>query len=174
MLIDEVNPVLAGFTDSYETGYHLQSYALAANSALLTDVGWLLFWSTLVTDLTKDKLVAAGEVGLSLALHSIGVSLRAVYPLIGRLICNPLFTDELQRYPNLTIGLLNPSRLLSQTLKSEGFTFVKKQALFELPAGLTMMHDCVLASEASCRDLLAADLDRLIAARTFPEKLNEN
>jgi len=45
-LIRDDAPVLAGFTDSFENGFHLQSYSLAANRCLLADVSWLLFWVT--------------------------------------------------------------------------------------------------------------------------------
>lgn len=161
-------PVMAGFTDSYERGAHLQSYALAVNRGLLLDVSWPLFWASLDADLPKVDLVMVGEVGLSTALRSVGVKLRALYPLVGRLMRNPHFSNRIQAYPELVVGRVNPSLFLADLLRAEGFAFVKKLALFALPAGLPLMQACLDGVEPDLLPLIAEDFDRLLIARAMP------
>ena len=61
-------PVLAGLTDSVERNrYHLQSFLLHANRALLQHPAWLRFWLDYSIDGSKDDLINQGEIGLSQA-----------------------------------------------------------------------------------------------------------
>ena len=62
----ELKPVLAGLTDSAQRGcYHLQSFLLHANQALLQHPAWLRFWLQFAVDGSKDDLINNGEIGLS-------------------------------------------------------------------------------------------------------------
>jgi hypothetical protein len=132
-LIRDDAPVLAGFTDSFENGFHLQSYALAVNRCLLADVSWPLFWSSLTTDLPKAELVLAGEVGLSVALRSVGVRLRAVYPLMSDLLQRQSVMADLDRYAKMTIESIDPSLYLAHSLVEAGLPFVKKRLFLTCP-----------------------------------------
>ena len=70
-------PVLAGLTDSVERHrYHLQSFLLHANQALLQHPAWLRFWLHFSIDGSKDDLIDHGEIGLSQALLAAGVVLQ--------------------------------------------------------------------------------------------------
>ena len=164
-LIRDDVPVLAGFTDSFENGFHLQSYALAANRCLLADVSWPLFWSSLTTDLPKAELVLAGEVGLSVALRSVGVSLRAVYPLMSDLLQKQSVMSDLDRYAKITIESVNPSLYLAHTLVDAGFPFVKKMALFDMPSGMRLISQCLQSATPEYRVLLAKDFENLLLGR---------
>ena len=82
-------PVLAGLTDSVERGrYHLQSFLLHANRALLAHPAWLRFWLDYAIEGSKDDLINQGEIGLSQAMLAAGVelnqSLFAWRSLLGR------------------------------------------------------------------------------------------
>ena len=75
-------PVLAGLTDSVQRHrYHLQSFLLHANRALLQHPAWLRFWLHYAIDGSKDDLINHGEIGLSQALLAAGVELQPAYPL---------------------------------------------------------------------------------------------
>lgn len=164
-LIRDDAPVLAGFTDSFESGFHLQSYSLAVNRCLLADVSWLLFWSTLTTDLPKAELVLAGEVGLSVALRSVGVSLRAVYPLMSDLLQRQSVMADVDRYAKMTIKSVNPSLYLAHSLVDAGFPFVKKVALFDMPSGMGLISQCLQSATPEYRVLLAKDFENLLLGR---------
>ena len=57
----ELKPVLAGLTDSAQRGcYHLQSFLLHANQALLQHPAWLRFWLQFAVDGSKDDLINNG------------------------------------------------------------------------------------------------------------------
>ena len=92
-------PVLAGLTDSAQRDcYHLQSFLLHANQALLQHPAWLRFWLDYAIDGSKDDLINHGEIGLSQALLAAGVELHAAYPLVQGLLTDPAMAAELQSY----------------------------------------------------------------------------
>lgn len=160
-------PVLAGFTDSFERGYHLQSFGLVANAALIRDVGWSLFWSCLDldSDLDKHDLVGVAEIGLSEAMASIGVELRPLYPLLGRLMLAEESSADLSPYPNMSLETLNPSLYLDRTLRRQGWCFVKKMRLFEQPLSLAALQDILAGLDPGLRERLRADLIGLMRGR---------
>jgi len=169
-LVEDGDPMMAGFTDSYELGCHLQSYGLVANRDLLADMAWLLFWSALDTDLPKHELVQAGEIGLSIALRSVGVQLRVLFPLLGRLMLHPGYREEIVPYENFTVDRINSSLFLANVLRREGFGFVKKLAMFALPTGKDLIRSCLEDCGPVDRPRLIEDLDRLLMARVMPEE----
>ena len=55
-------PILAGLTDSAQRNcYHLQSFLLHANQALLQHPAWLRFWLHYAIDGSKDDLINQGK-----------------------------------------------------------------------------------------------------------------
>lgn len=172
-LVESANasvPVLAGLTDSFERGYHLQSFCLAANRALLMDPAWSLFWMALEPDLNKHDLVGAGEVGLSTCLASAGVKLQPLFPLVDRLLPLSMAQQELKRWNDMTFDRLNASLFLPRTLLEEGCPFVKKLALFAVPAsGLELAALCLERIAPERRSDFCQDLNRLLVSRNFPK-----
>jgi len=162
-------PVLAGLTDSAQRScYHLQSFLLYANRALLQHPAWLRFWLGFSLAGSKDDLINNGEIGLSQALLAAGVQLRPAYPLVQGLLSDPAMAEELQRYSIWQPRHVNQSLFAWQSLLARGFPLVKKHVLFELieNQGLPMaMAELARWIPEQRRELLAADLQELFVSR---------
>jgi hypothetical protein len=162
-------PILAGLTDSAQRDrYHLQSYLLYANAALLQGEAWRSFWLRFAPCGTKDQLIDQGEIGLSQALMANGVDLRPAYPLIPRLLSGGSVAAELQRYRIVQPMHVNQTLFLWQSLLEAGFPLVKKQLLFDLieshgqPMAMTSLSRWI---PAECLEILSADLHELFVSR---------
>jgi hypothetical protein len=160
-LCEQEQACLAGFTDSFERGYHLQSYALLANRHLLADVSWLLFWSALDPTIMGQELIDEGEVNLSVSLSSAGVNLVALYPLLQCLMRQHGCIQELKPFGNLDLQHLNPAIFLAQTLRDCGFGFIKKKRLFQRPLSLPLLHEMLADLDPEILHVLSQDLARL-------------
>lgn len=165
----EDQPVLAGLTDSVERGrYHLQSYLLYANQALLQHPAWLRFWLRLSVDGSKDDLIDQGEIGLSQTLLAAGVTLKPEFSLVEGLMRDPGMAEELQRYGISQPDQANQSLFAWSSLIKRGFPLVKKHVLFHL----IQQHGHQPAMAELARlvapdqvDRLAADLRDLLISR---------
>jgi hypothetical protein len=161
-------PSLSGFTESYIFSHHLQSFGLCANRLLLRDPSWQLFWFLLDANVDKEALIRAGEVGLSSALRSTGVKLYPLYPIVSCLLLDPTSMDDLLQYRYTTFRGLNSSVNLWRTLLHQGFSFIKKEVLFDLSSrfgGPSCVHDLLLRAPTGFRDEFACDLTRLLVGR---------
>jgi len=159
---------LAGLTDSYERGYHLQSYGLCANAELLSHPAWQAFWNSFDPGLSKQQLIDSGEIGLSHAMAKAGVPLLPLYPLVGRLLSEPKVRDDLARLGDYPLNRINPTLFLWQVLQEEGFPFGKKIMLFGLPTrlgGPLGAHQLLAGLPPSERAVLAKDLHHLLLGR---------
>ena len=129
----KMRPVLAGLTDSVERHrYHLQTFLLHANQALLQHPVWLRFWLNYAIDGSKDDLINRGEIGLSQALLAAGVELQPSYPLVQGLLTDPALAKELQGYGIAQPEHVNQSLFAWRSLLARGFPLVKKHVLFQL------------------------------------------
>lgn len=162
-------PTLSGLTDSAERGaYHLQTYFLHANRALLQHPAWFRFWLGLSLVGNKDDLIRNGEIGLSQALLAAGVQLRPAYPLVQGLLYDAAMAKELQRYSFWQPRYVNQTLFAWQSLLARGFPLVKKHVLFELieNQGLPLaMAELARWISEDRRDLLYADLQQLFVSR---------
>jgi hypothetical protein len=159
---------LAGLTDSYATDYHLQSYALCANAALLGHPAWQGFWQALDSRLPKEQLICSGEIGLSKAMAKANVPVLPLYPLVGRLLSQPRVRDDLARLGDYPLNRINPTLFLWQALWEEGFPFVKKILLFGLPTrlgGPLGAHQLLAGLSPGERAALTEDLHHLLLGR---------
>lgn len=67
-----------GMTDSYEVGYHLQSYFLCFNKRVIKSQTWLDFWQRMdFTGLSKWDIIVKYEIGLSQTFLNAGFKLGA-------------------------------------------------------------------------------------------------
>ena len=167
--VEREQPLLAGLTDSAERdAYHLQSFFLYANRALLQHPAWLRFWLYFSLDGSKDDLINCGEIGLSQAMLAAGVQLRPAYPLVQGLLTDPAMAEELQRYGIWQPRHVNQSLFAWQSLLARGFPLVKKHVLFELieNQGLPMaIAELARWIPEERRELLSADLHQLFVSR---------
>lgn len=74
---------LTGLNDSWERGYHLQSFFLLIKPAVLRARFFRRFWRGLKVIDNKNELVKRYEVGLSAATSKAGFQLEAAFP-VGR------------------------------------------------------------------------------------------
>ena len=159
-------PILSGFTDSFERQlYHLQSYFLHANQALLQHQSWLKFWLDLRIDGSKDDLINKGEIGLSQMLLASGVVLNPAYPLVQRLLSDRVMADELQAYNISQPEQVNQSLFSWSSLLDIGFPFVKKHVLFRLVEhqGQRMaISELARRIPEERRELIARDIQELL------------
>ena len=162
-------PVLAGLTDSAQRDcYHLQSFLLHANRALLQHPAWLRFWLHYAIDGSKDDLINQGEIGLSQALLAAGVELQPAYPLVQGLLTDAAMAAELQRYGIAQPEHVNQSLFAWRSLLARGFPLVKKHVLFQLvehqgqPMAIAELARWIPADR---RDLLARDIEQLLISR---------
>ena len=161
-------PRLLGMTDSIERGrYHLQSYWLLANGALLTSPVWKKFWRGFALDLDKDDLIDKGEIGLSQALLSADVELRARNGLIAMLLDGEHISHRLNRLGVHEPRDINLSLHGWQDLLDAGCPLLKKQVLFNLklypqvPIPLTEMNPHMNDADQALRN----DLQMLLQSR---------
>ena len=166
-------PLLAGLTDSVERGtYHLQSYLLHANRALLQSLPWLRFWLRFQPNASKDALIDTGELGLSQAVVQAGGQLQPAYGLIQGLLERPSMAHELSRQGITDLQQVNQTLFAWQSLLERGCPLVKKQVLFDLPQqpGLPLaIHALGHGLAPERHSLLAADLQALAISRFSAE-----
>lgn len=167
---------LAGLTDSAQRGaYHLQSYCLYANPALLRSERWLQFWQNFIPSGSKDELIDKGELGLSQYLLSGGVCLEPSYPLIRLLLSAKSISEELQRFRIEHPMHVNTTLFAWQSLLSAGFPFVKKQILFDQinlhaqPVALTSLTRWIGSRRI---DMLQRDLEQLFVSRFSAQRVD--
>jgi len=139
--------VVLGFTDSYQNGYHLQSYALHIPAIVLKSSVWRSFWLGLDTSRGTAAIIRDGEIGLSSQLLKAGFRLRALHPLfhLRRLSASCQFSDwlsgqldsghrrmakeYLHSLGRITTCLLNPSHQLLYPLLCDGVPLIKRDVL---------------------------------------------
>ena len=171
LVADRPAAALSGLTDSYEKGYHLQSYCLCANQFLLLESAWQSFWQSLDVHIPKNQLISMGEVGLSLAMSGSGVALLPLYPLITRLMLSPSVVEDLACCGEYSFKQINPSLSLWRALRSEGFPFVKKILLFALPTrlgGALGVQTILAALAPPAQVMLAEDIHRVLLSSALP------
>ena len=161
-------PQLIGFTDSVERGaYHLQSYGLLANNALLRHTTWKMFWKRFKPVNTKDEIIDTGEIGLSQTLMKANIKIKACCSIADLLLNNQSVVHELQRIENIRLIDINLSLMAWESLLQEGFPFIKKQILFNppdfYPNKITLGRLKYHAKETS--ETLQADIQSLMCSR---------
>ena len=161
-------PELAGLTDSIETNaYHLQTYCIAANHALLTDQSWDQFWQTFNPFGSKDDLIQRGEIGLSQWLIKRDVTLKPIYSLTGLLLNSNDLRSELDSHGLDHPNSINLTLMGWKTLLKQGFPLIKKHLLFDPPEVLSGPIPLgELADQLTTSDKrLEEDLKRLMQSR---------
>ena len=161
-------PRLLGMTDSIERDrYHLQSYWLLANGALLSNPVWEHFWNGFSIDSDKDALIDKGEIGLSQVLLSADVELRARHGLIAMLLDGEHISQRLNRFKVHEPRNINLSLHGWQDLLDAGCPLLKKQVLFNLglspqvPIPLTDLNPYLHHADQALRN----DLQKLLQSR---------
>ena len=138
---------VVGITDSFQNGYHLQSYALNIPSSVFKNAVWVNFWAGFNPRQGTAGIIENGEIGLSKVLQRAGVSLRPLQPVvvIRRLGASKSFHTWIKGQLNpihqqmalkavADLGrtsscLLNPSHQLVLPLLFNGLPLIKRDLL---------------------------------------------
>ena len=162
-------PLLSGLTDSAQTErYHLQSFLLHANRALLQHPAWFQFWWQFSLDGSKEELINEGEVGLSQALLAAGIELRPAYSLVQGLLTDSAMIAELKRHGICIPHDVNQTVYTWISLLGRGYPLVKKSVLFELfeqKVERVAMTDLAHWIPENRREVLARDIQQLFISR---------
>ena len=91
---------VVGFSDSFQNGYHLQSYGLHVPGWILQTAWWDSYWRTYPGWGGMTVAIRDGEVGLSQLLMRKGVSLRALHS-VSRLRAQIASAELLEKLMNV-------------------------------------------------------------------------
>lgn len=88
---------VTGFTDSFQNGYHLQSYALHFPASVIQSEWWHHYWLTYPGWGGMTIAIRDGEIGLSQLCLRHGVTLRALHPIakLRAMITSKAFLEKL-------------------------------------------------------------------------------
>ncbi len=157
--------LMAGITDSVQCGtYHIQSYLLGVNQALIKNSTWTNFWQELSLTGDKETLIREGELTLSNKLVEAGLTTWARYPLINLLIDQENIEHELGSQGILMPSLCNPTIHAWKSLLNAGCPLIKKQLIFEIaqqPIPISQIGQWMNDNEYEIR----ADLEHLLRSR---------
>ena len=122
-----------GLTENYEYKFHIQSYFLHANKAVLNSENWLTFWNSLVVYDNKSEIVLNYEVELTQVLKKnkdIRIGAWVSQEELTTKFPSNLYTN----YPNTSHwhGVANPTvKHWKELLTDFKFPFIKKNLFFE-------------------------------------------
>ena len=159
---------LIGLTDSVQTrAYHIQSYFLSLNSALLKTSTWTAFWDNVDLTGSKDEIIQQGEVGLSQWLLKHNIPLEAAYSVVSILLDSPIIEQTLEQLNLRQPEEINTTLMCWAALLNAGCPVIKKQLLLEPPKFLTQTVPMAqLRTHLTAADEdLKKDLERLLQSR---------
>ena len=167
---DFKDPVIGGLTDSFETGYHLQSYFLAFNQACLNTPWFLRYWKTYRSHQDRMKTIAAGEKGLSQSAQKAGIQLIAMceYKNLKNFILQRNLSLEPWRQ-RLAETAVNPYHFMwKELIQNFDFPFIKVELLKLNPWNIDKLADYTAVVSQHCNypvSLIANHLSRMKSKR---------
>jgi len=136
-----------GLTDSYQNGYHLQSYALNIPRIVLNKEWWNNYWLNYPSWGGTAMAIKYGEIGLSQLIIKNSVKLIAIHSIVDvrsysaseefyhklRDICSEhaseLILKTILQTMNLSVSKISPAHQLAIPLLFMGFPFIKRDLL---------------------------------------------
>ena len=112
-----------GFSDSFQNGYHLQSYGLHLPAAVIRQPWWEAYWRTYPGWGGMRVAIRDGEIGLSALLMDHGVGLRALHP-VSRLrahIASGELLEQLQQHCSTPAAVWIQKQLLATGMSGVNF-----------------------------------------------------
>lgn len=116
-------PEVLGFSDSFQNGYHLQSYGLHLPGSVLQRPWWQNYWRTYRGWIGMTGAIRDGEIGLSQLLLHQGQPLKALHP-VSRLrgqIASAALLEQLQQHCSESAALWIQQKLLVTGMSSLHF-----------------------------------------------------
>ena len=121
--LDHQGDEVLGFSDSFQNGYHLQSYGLHVPPGVLNQSWWDGYWRTYPGWGGMRVAIRDGEIGLSALLTDHGVGLRALHP-VSRLraqIASVKLLEQLQQHCSKPAAVWIQKQLLATGMSSVNF-----------------------------------------------------
>ena len=123
LFLEGAGDLVLGFSDSFQNGYHLQSYGLHLPGDVLQQHWWWSFWSRYRGWGGMTMAIRDGEIGLSQLLLSQGVGLKALHP-VSRLraqISSRELLEKLQVHCSIEASVWIQMQLLATGMSSINF-----------------------------------------------------
>ena len=159
--IDFTKADIWGATDSWQHGYHLQSYFLAVGKAALQSAAWRQFWDGVRLMQSRDYVISRYEIGLTQAMLRAGLRCDAAWNYNDLLRSIPRPAPEpgqhyidadpaddarrghLARLRHAVVDHvpMNPTGELWRQLLLSGFPFIKRELLRSNPANVADLAD---------------------------------
>ena len=135
-----------GLTESWQIGYHLQSYFLAFDNRVLCSPAWRRFWAGVRPAPSKHWLIRHYEVGLTQAMTRAGFPCKAIWPheLLARNRNDDpasAWSRRTNRFGRAARRPLNPTSDLWRPLLQCGFPFIKRELLRDNPTEVPDIAD---------------------------------
>ncbi len=174
-----------GLTESWQTGYHLQSYFYAIAPSVLRTPTWRRFWAGVRPVPSKHSIIRAYEIGFTRAMLRGGLRCRALFPYSDLIDAIPepddhppiarALADAAARRLRDKVALsapLNPSSDLWRELLGLGYPFIKRELLRDNPARVPDAVDWQsVAAPIGDKATIAAIVDELgPGPRTWPRR----
>lgn len=121
--LEGAGDLVLGFSDSFQNGYHLQSYGLHLPGAVLQQPWWESYWSCYRGWGGMTMAIRDGEIGLSQLLLNQGIGLRALHP-VSRLraqIASKELLEKLQVHCSREASVWIQMQLLATGISSIAF-----------------------------------------------------
>lgn len=171
------NDQVLGLTDSYQNGYHLQSYALNIPKLVLNKDWWNNFWLNYPSWGGTAMAIKYGEIGLSQLFTKNNIQLSAIHSITDvrsysaseeffnklKDSCSALASEiifkTIAQTMNQSISKISPTHHLAVPLLMMGFPFIKR--------------DLLEANESLCIDplLIISFKNNLVNKSELPEFL---
>ena len=152
--LNGLDDTLLAITDSYQNGYHLQSYALNIPPLIFNSTQWHNFWRLLNISGSTAAIIRNGEIELSAHLLRAGFKLKALHPVLDlrRLSGSTQFFewlkmqldasqqrmvhDYIAAQARVSSCIINPSHQLVITSLFDGAPLVKRDLLEANPSAV--------------------------------------
>jgi len=140
-------------TDSWQRGWHLQSFFLAVGPRAMADPAWATFWRGVRPVHSKEWVIRHCELGFGRRMRAAGLRCQAIWPCEAVLaryhhdatMPEASAAEQVQRgriEKFLARGwALNPSADLWRQLLRLGFPFIKRELLGRNPALVADVED---------------------------------
>lgn len=164
--IEDDKTDVIGLTESWQKGYHLQSYFLKFNQNVIHSEVFCNYWTKYPLINSRLYSIENGELGISKILINVGYSLKVLYP-VTKLLRKDHISHFLATLNNLNIPRLNelkynlfnefflidftdmnPSHRLWPLLLIDGCPVLKKDLIEKNPEKLISMRYFIFIIEA--------------------------
>ena len=121
--LEGAGEAVLGFSDSFQNGYHLQSYGLHLPGAVVRQPWWDAYWRNYPGWGGMTVAIREGEIGLSQLLMREGIALRALHPVshLRARIASAELLEQLMRHCSEPAAVWIQHQLLATGLSSLNF-----------------------------------------------------